>query len=118
MHKADLDPCADPDARTRRAPKAAPDAAAESAARHAARAGLPAVKVAAPAGDRAAAAGSAADRAGTDWSPVEVDARVAVLRQRGSPLLDDYAALKVHVMQARMDHSLPSTEERPRSHRL
>ena len=36
-----------------------------------------------------------ADRASTEWSPVEVDAFIAILRVQGSPLLDDYAALKV-----------------------
>ena len=57
LHKAELDPFANPDAKTLRTPKG--------------------------------------DRAGADWSPAEVDAFVAVLREQGSPLQDNYAALKV-----------------------
>ena len=57
LHKAELDPFANPDARTWPTPKA--------------------------------------DRAGADWSPAEVVAFIAVLREQGSPRLDDYAALKV-----------------------
>ena len=37
-----------------------------------------------------------ADRADADWSPAEVVAFIATLRDQGSPLLDDYAALKVN----------------------
>ena len=86
-HQADLEPSASPDTKTRRAPKAAPDAAAESAPGHVARPGPPAAALAAPAGDRAAAACNAAARAGAGWSPAEAGDSVAVLREGGRPLL-------------------------------